>query len=327
MNDFAYDINSRNEITIIDYTGSNPEVVIPSEINGCPVKHIAHGAFTLREITSVYIPNSIVNIEWGAFEGCEKLTSITIPSSVRNIGAYALSGCDNLEKINVSADNKYYASQDGVLFSKDKTKLICYPGGKHGTYTIPDGVTTIADYAFQYCNNLTSINFSDSVKYIGRFAFACCDGLTSITIPNNVKNMGEGAFDSCNGLISATILNGITNIEQSVFGYCSNLKSVILGCNVTNIGRFAFGCCRKLTSIIISNNVTSIKYDAFNDCPSDLTIKCHPNSFAEQWAIKNGFRTEPIMSELQRLLNKTSLSINENNHLHSVPGRGDHDEI
>ena len=72
----------------------------------------------------------------------------------------------------MDANNPAYSSVAGVLFDKNQTTLIQYPGGKAGSYTIPDSVTSI-----------------------GGAAFACCS-LTSVTIPDSVTSIGELAFDS-----------------------------------------------------------------------------------------------------------------------------------
>ncbi len=151
-------------------------------------------------ITSITIPNSVTNIGACAFYRCESLASITIPNSVTSIGYSAFWSCYGLTSIVVDADNANYCSENGVLFSKDKTSLICYPAGKSGAYVIPDSVTTIGAEAFEYCFALTSVTIPGSVTSIGDYAFWSCSGLTSVTIPESVTSIGECAFIDCSGL-------------------------------------------------------------------------------------------------------------------------------
>lgn len=89
-------------------------------------------------------------------------------------------------------------SQDGILFSKDKTELIQYPAGKSiDAYSIPNSVTSICDVAFYVCENVTSVTIPNSVTSIGNFAFGFCANLADIIISKSVTNIGEGSFIGC----------------------------------------------------------------------------------------------------------------------------------
>ncbi len=138
-------------------------------------------------------------------------------------------------------------------------------------------VTSIGEYAFYFCDGLTSITIGNSVTSIGNDAFYNCSGLTSITIGNSVTSIGDYAFQSCSSLTSITIPNSVTSIGDYAFSGCSGLYSVIIGEGVTSIGARAFGNCDGITELTIGNSVTSIGDSAFSGC-SGLTSVTIPNS-------------------------------------------------
>ena len=109
------------------------------------VTEIGNDAFdSCWELASMTIPNSVTKIGDRAFSSCGELTSITIPSSVTKIGKMAFGSCNKLTGITVVDDNTNYSSEGGILFNKDKTKIMQYPGGKNVTsYTIPNSVKII----------------------------------------------------------------------------------------------------------------------------------------------------------------------------------------
>ena len=218
-------------------------------------------------LTSITIPNSVTSIGGCAFHNCTGLTSITIPDSVTSIGGWAFNGCTGLTSINVASGNNYYSSNNGVLFNKKKTALIRYPEGKSQTsYTIPNSVTSIGNYAFCGCSGLTSITIPNSVTSIGNYAFWGCSGLTSITIPDSVTSIGSWAFENCTGLTSITIPNSVTSIGNGAFAGCTGLTSITIPNSVTSIRYGAFWGCTGLTSITIPDSVISIGNRAFEDC-------------------------------------------------------------
>jgi hypothetical protein len=158
-------------------------------------------------LTSVTIPNSVWNIMEYAFARCVGLTSITIPKNVTVIEKNVFVGCEKQMSIDVDADNERYCSLDGVLFNKDKTTLIHYPSGKHGSYKILGSVTSIGEYAFRECVGLTSVTIHNGVTSVGNSAFMGCTGLTSVIIPNSVTTVGVGIFSGCASLMSIIVKN------------------------------------------------------------------------------------------------------------------------
>ena len=138
--------------------------------------------------------------------------------------------------------------------------------------TIPNSVTGIGVDAFGYCSSITSITLPSGLTSIGENAFTRCTSLTSIDIPNSVTSIGFQTFLSCSGLTSITIPSSVTSIGYGAFSQCSSLTSITIPNSVTSIGDYAFDGCISLTSITIPNSVTSIGEDAFRDCESLTSI-------------------------------------------------------
>jgi hypothetical protein len=235
------------------------------------------------------------------FFNCTSLISITIPKSVKTIIMPVFSGCKNLSAINVDVDNTVYCSDNGVLYYKDKGKLLHYPAGKtNASFTIPNSVDTIATRAFYECTNLTnvtipnsvigieeaaffgctsltSINIPNSITRIWNKTFQGCTNLTSVTIPNSVKSIGFNAFENCTSLTNITIPNSVIGIGESAFYSCTSLKSITIPNSVKSIEESTFFRCTGLTSVTMPNSVTSIGESAFYSCTSLISITI-PNS-------------------------------------------------
>jgi hypothetical protein len=119
-----------------------------------------------RSLTNLAIGTNVTSIGVDAFLQCVLLPSITISKSITNIGESAFADFPSLTGITVNAANPTYSSVDGVLVDKNRTTLIEYPGGRSESYTVPSGVTSIGDTAFEGCNDLTGIIIPNSVTNI-----------------------------------------------------------------------------------------------------------------------------------------------------------------
>lgn len=139
--------------------------------------------------------------------------------------------------------------------------------------TIPSGVTSIGNYAFQYCTGLTSVTIPNGVLVINNYAFQY-SGITNVTIGSGVVRIKTGAFGACDNLTSITIPNNVTAIEEYVFQNCHNLSSVTIGSGVTTIGDATFDTCRSLTNITIPSGVTSLGGYLFNSCTGLTSVIC-----------------------------------------------------
>ncbi|MBR5022079.1 MAG: leucine-rich repeat protein [Oscillospiraceae bacterium] len=225
-----------------------------------------------NSIKTVVIKEGITSIDVSAFSNCTNLSSITIPKNVTSIDIQAFEQCSSLGGFWVDEANPQYSSdQYGVLFSKDKTKLLKAPQTLTGSYTVPDGVTTLgaltdsdsSNPAFNDCTKLTSVTLPDSVNVIDIAAFAGCSSLTKVNIPNGVKKIDYITFMNCTSLTSITIPDSVTDISNYVFSGCNNLTQITLGKGIQTIYANAFWGCDKLWHVLYTgtenewNNINS----------------------------------------------------------------------
>ncbi|MBR1786859.1 MAG: leucine-rich repeat domain-containing protein, partial [Paludibacteraceae bacterium] len=321
--DAFYNCSSLTSVTIPDgvtsigsdafyYCTSLTSVTIGSSVTS--IGSLAFDGCT--SLTSVTIGNSVTSIGSGAFADCSSLTLVTIPNSVTSIGKDAFYNCSSLTGVyitdlvawcNIKFDRGYYGSDNSNPLSYAHN---LYLNGTLVTdLTIPDGVTSISDYAFYGCSSLTSVTIPNSVTSIGSSAFSGCSSLTGVyitdltawcnilfsyeanplsyahnlylngtlvtdlSIPDGVTSIGSGVFSGCSALTSVTIPNSVTSIGVSAFSGCSGLTSVTISNSVTSIGNSAFSGCSSLTSVTIPNSVTSIGDYAFYNCSSLKSVK------------------------------------------------------
>ena len=163
------------------------------------------------------------------FLECPTITSIYIPESVENIANQPFGKCISLSAINVSENNLWYTSVDGVLFDKEMTTLIRYPEGKVGaTFTVPVGVTKIESRAFLNCIQLTSVSIADSVEYIGSQAFYACKSLKEVNLGNGVNSFGVDTFFSCDSLKYLKVPESVELIYHADGWYPLNYTPIVI---------------------------------------------------------------------------------------------------
>ena len=148
LEDFSFEFSPTGDyrtITINGYKGDSKKVIIPAASSGgTPVTAIDH-----QKDADIFGLKDLFSVEDRSFAKCTGLTSITLPKSVVHIDDDVFSGCSDLTEIIVDEQNPVFASDDGVLFDKNKTTLIKYPEGRKGEYTIPDSVIEIISDAFE----------------------------------------------------------------------------------------------------------------------------------------------------------------------------------
>lgn len=160
---------------------------------------IGRNAFQNSAIANISLPNSLKNLGVESFHSCKQLTSIDIPAGTINVASQAFTSCIKLTAINVDNDNPKYASLDGMLVSKDKTRLMAFPPGKaNSRYTrLPSFITAI-DSAFYSCAEVTNVTIPRTVIEIGNFAFSNTKNLKSISFLGDIPALAEKTFLNTN---------------------------------------------------------------------------------------------------------------------------------
>ncbi len=290
-----------NEATItgyksMPYNTSSDYITIelPATINGYPVVAVGDNAFNDFLVDKLILPESITKIGNNVFSGASTLDvlvapgvteigdfafsnsyirNFTLPESLQKIGKGAFSNCNYAEAFEISADNAYFTSENGILFNKDKTELIAYPPNKTDTtYTVPESVKTIAPYAFAGITEtdaLVEVIMTD-VTAIGEsaFSYACLESVTlgdslvtigdnalshnrftEITLPDTVRTIGAEAFESCVNLVEISIPEGVTRLENGVFDNTRKLQTLHLPSTLSYIGEYA------VTEILLAKTV------------------------------------------------------------------------
>lgn len=289
------------EATIVDYTGSNPYMKVPEMIDGHPVravgqeiKGVSLGSTPLsqrKHLKRILIPASVTTINSGAFGGCENLEEVCLSSGVTNIGCWAFSGCINLHSISipksvesigtgallncsslerfaVAADSKTFKDAEGVLYSRDGTKLIQYPiGNKRIRYEIPDSVTAIGADAF------------DGSSFLEHF---------SVAAENKIYKAVDGVLLSLDGTklirypvgnkrIRYEIPDSVTVICAGAFAGCLKLEDIIIPSSATRINQPAFVGCTSLSAVYFKGDASSFNCNVFSDC-QHVTVYYRPGT-------------------------------------------------
>ena len=258
---------------------------------GFSMTEIPESAFASTNITSVIIPDSITRIQSSAFRDNLNLKSVTIGSgeelridanafyntgietlyitdNVRYIGEYAFVGLENLKNYVVSENNTNYSSADGVLYNKDKTKLIAFPAGREGSFEVPAHVENIGFGAFEN-SHLSSVTFADGINLntIGWRAFFNAGNLAEITLPESLISIDYYAFAGCKNLVTVNFAqnNKLKGIYEGAFFGCQRLQYITIPDSIVEISEYAFYGCMSLDHLPVSetSNIKGIFDYAF----------------------------------------------------------------
>ena len=189
-----------------------------------------------KPVMAVDIRSGITAVGSNAFFGCDQLQVISLPDTVTQLDKNAFGNCAALSSILVDAKNPAYKSVDGALYSKDGTVLIKCPADAE-TFVVPDGVTTIGDYAFFGAKSLKNVYFPEgSLTTIGAMAFEFCTGLTAVILPAGVTEIGMYAFAHCSKLRSIDLPVSLTHMGEAVFLSVGSIEAGIADLNVNYAG-------------------------------------------------------------------------------------------
>lgn len=229
------------------------------------VKTVGAYAFNgCKGLTGIGFASGDTEIEFGdyAFNGCDKLTTIHLTANVQNFSPTVFDGCTGITQITVDAANKFFSSEGGLLFNKNKTEIKYVPTlfeGENGVYTIPQTVTNIGAATFKGRNGITKVVIGSQVTEIGFEAFRACKNLETLVFEAGSGSelaIGDYAFAECTALLNFEFpTRSKLTIGGYAFAACYKISGTLtIPEGVTTIGEFAF-------SSLSSFNLMETKYD------------------------------------------------------------------
>ena len=327
--DFVYTILSDGTAEITGYSGEETDITIPEQVNdGILVTSIGSGVFANNDILeTVMIPEGVVSIGDHSFAECKTLRGVDLPESLRWLGDLVFQGditlseitlpenliriginpfdrCDSLESLNISENNIYYSTEEGVLFDRKADALVSYPAGKTDTaYTVPEWVTDISAAAFSENQFISEITLHEDIAAIEGNPFCGCKALTNIVIspvnidfevsnntlydrksknliaylwdtdsesfsvPSGIRSIGNEAFYKHKELQQIKLPETLVYIGDAAFAE-SGLTSIKIPNSVVSLGSSTFSSCEALESVDLPSGLAQIERNAFSECSS-----------------------------------------------------------
>ena len=248
------------------------------------LKKIKLGAFDGTALETLVLPEGVEMLE-NAFQNCTRLKSVSLPSTLTKIGNYVgtppFSGCHNLESIEIAAGNEVYASDGNCIMRKaDNTLVFGCKASKIPSYT-----EHIGNHAFRD-SGAESIALPEGVTSIGNFAFDDNDRLKEIALPQSLTSIDHYAFSCCFALGKIAIPDGVTELPYGLFAWCTELKEVALGAKTEKIDTSVFRLCGKLERITISESNAHFKSAAdgrflLNKTGDTLVLGCQDGAIPD----------------------------------------------
>lgn len=242
---FSYSVLSEGKISIENCSSTDKELVIPQTIDGLTVTELGRTAFGSDHEKCLY-------------------ETIALPSTIEYISAYnPFIYCEKLTAVTVDGANSNFKAEDGVLYSADKTKLVCYPIAKTGSsFTVPEGITEIGAAAI-YSTELSDIKLPSSLTKLGNHALSFNEKLTSIDMSGTkLSSINALALAECSSLSKALLPDSLLEIGDGAFMSCKKLTEITLPPKLTTIGQNAF-MSTGLSRVTVPESVEDIGYSAF----------------------------------------------------------------
>ena len=157
------------------------------------------------KLESIVLPEGLQTIGNNAFTNCPSLKTLHIPASLATISEESVFHyCLSLTGFTVDEANTSFCAEDGILYNKDKTELVCCPASKTGSLSLPSTLKTIRPSGFAMCTKLTTLNLPASLTKISDAAFVGCSGLLFIDFAadSQLSEIGIGSINGCSSLIA-----------------------------------------------------------------------------------------------------------------------------
>ena len=248
------------------------------------LKKIKLGAFDGTALETLVLPEGVEMLE-NAFQNCTRLKSVSLPSTLTKIGNSSgvppFSGCHSLESIEIAEGNEVYASDGNCIMRKaDNTLVFGCKASKIPSYT-----EHIGNHAFRD-SGAESIALPEGVTSIGNFAFTDNDRLKEIALPQSLTSIGGCAFSWCTALGKIAIPDGVTELPYGLFSWCTELKDVALGAKTEKIDTSVFRLCGKLERITVSESNAHFKSAAdgrflLNKTGDTLVLGCQDGAIPD----------------------------------------------
>ena len=240
-----------------EYAENLTKVTIPES-----VEKIGGQCFRFcKNIKEIRIPDSVTEVENSAFRDCSSLETIYIGKNVALFNSEMLSGCTSLKNIKVSEGNPNYSSVNGVLFNKDKTKLIQYPSGvSMKGYVIPSTVKEVSSVAFDDCEGFYDEVSLNNIVYVGDcllyYRVPYGEKREYISIKKGTRMIGSFAFEYNSKIRGISLPDEIRIISAEAFSGCDSLQTIYIPAGIKYIGSYAFSSSYELTDIYYGGTET-----------------------------------------------------------------------
>lgn len=170
------------------------DIVLPKTLT-----NIGRAAFwNCKSLEEIDIPESVTAINPAVFTACRSIKRISAGKNLKYIEPGSFMQCTSLDNIEIPDENPYFKAEGGTVYTKDGETLLAHAGSAE-SFAIPQGVKTIANSAFWYCENLKAVTLPTSLTTIEQDAFNG-SGLSTVSIPQSVETIGDMAFAYCKSL-------------------------------------------------------------------------------------------------------------------------------